>query len=234
MSKPIQLLPALAAAVLCTAVANAQTELVTNGGFETGFTGWTRADQVGSDGTFANQTGLTSPVNAFAVPAPPQGLRAAMTDSQAGGTHILYQDITIPAAVPQATIRFSLFINNAATAFSTPASLDFSTPALSQQARVDFITTSADPFSTAAADTLQNLFQTAVGSPLLTGYNTISLDITTLLAARAGQTIRLRFAESDNVNFFNFGVDGVSLVVPAPSAGLLLLPVLSLRQRRRR
>jgi len=53
------------------------------------------------------------------------------------------------------------------------------------------------------------------------GYNPFTVDITAVLAAHAGQTVRLRFAETDNVNIFNFGADGVSVnVVPAPALGL--------------
>ena len=59
----------------------AQAGLISNGGFESGFSGWTRADQFGSDGTFFVQTGPSSPVNGFSVPAPPEGSKAAMTDS---------------------------------------------------------------------------------------------------------------------------------------------------------
>lgn len=214
-------------------VAAARADLITNGGFESGFSGWTRVDQLGSSGTFATQSGTSSPVNGMPVQAPPEGARAAMTDSAGPGSHVLYQDFVVPVSIPQATAQFSLFINNTATAFSVPASLDFSTPALNQQARVDLMLATADPFSVAAADILQNLFQTTVGSPLVTGYNPLSVDITAALAAHAGQTVRLRFAQADNVNIFNFGVDAVGVnVVPAPGAGLLLAASLVLRRRR--
>ena len=86
-----------------------------------------------------------------------------------------------------------------------------------------------------APDIIQNLFQTAVGSPLVTGYNALSFDITAALSAHAGQTLRLRFAETDNVNIFNFGVARVSVnVVPAPGVGLAVLPLVLLSARRRR
>ncbi len=209
-------------ALMCAAAAASGQELITNGGFETGFADWTRADQIGSDGTFSHQSGAASPVNGFAVPHPAQGLFAAMTDSAAGGSHVLYQDFVVPVSVPQATVRFSWFVRNAATAFSTPASLDWATPTLNQQARVDVVKSGADPFSVAPADVLLSLLQTAIGSPLVTGYNDFSLDITAFLTAHAGETLRLRFAEIDNVNFFNFGVDAVSLTVPAPSGVALL------------
>jgi hypothetical protein len=217
-----------------SSIASAQ-DLISNGGFETGFAGWTRADQLGSDGTYALQTGTLSPVNGFAVAGPREGLRSAMTDSTGPGSHALYQDFVVPAFVPGATLKFSIFVNNGATAFSTPNSLDFSTPALNQQARVDILRANADPFSLAPADVLLNAFQTALNSPLVTGYNDFTIDVGALLAANAGQTLRLRFAEVDNVNFFNFGVDAVSLtIIPAPATlGLLGIGVLAAGRRRR-
>ncbi len=57
--------------------------LLTNGGFESGFSGWTTADALGSDGTFSIQSGTASPVNGDAVPAPPGGVNAAMSDGEA-------------------------------------------------------------------------------------------------------------------------------------------------------
>jgi hypothetical protein len=218
----------------------ARADLI-NGNFEAGLTGWTVANQTGSDGTFFSQTGTASPVNAFTVPAPPEGVKAAMTDAQAGGSHIIYQDFTVPTGVTLGSLAFSLYLNNQATAYSTPANLDWAATnqngnlILNQQARVDIITTTADPFSVAGADVLQNVFQTTVQTPLVTGYNNLATDITALLQAHQGQTLRLRFAETDNVNFFNFGVDNVALtVVPEPGTCLMLLGSLMCVMHRRR
>jgi len=221
-----------ASLVLLSGAVHAQ-DLISNGGFESGLAGWTTADLLGSDGTFQVQSGALSPVNGFAVPPPPQGIRAAMTDASAPGAHALYQDFVVPASVPNATLRFSLFVRNSAAAFSTPASLDWATPTLNQQARVDIMTNSSDPFSVSAGDVLQNVYQTIVGSDLITGYNEFTIDLTALLAAHTGETLRIRFAETDNVNIFNFGVDSVSLTVPAPSA-LILASLASVAYARRR
>src|SRR5437868_1553744 len=109
--------------------------VISNGGFESGLTSWTKADQLGSDGTFSSQSGTLSPVNGDPVPAPPEGTKAAMTDAQGPGSHVLYQDFV--ATADAARLSFALFIGNRATDFFTPASLDFSTPTLNQQARVD-------------------------------------------------------------------------------------------------
>jgi hypothetical protein len=215
----------VAATVLGLAAASSvhAVPVISNGGFEAGFTAWTRDNQTGSEGTFMLQSGTMSPVNGDAVPAPPQGTTAAMTDAAGPGSHVLYQDFLVPTADP-ATLSFALFIGNRANAFFTPASLDFSTPALNQQARVDIISSAADPFSVAAADVFLNLYQTKPGDPLISGYNTITTDITALLAAHVGETVRLRFAEVDNVFSFQMGVDNVSInaVVPEPASTLLL------------
>ena len=215
--------------------------LILNGGFEAGLTSWSIVNQLGSDGSFSIQTGTTSPINAFAVPAPSEGLQAAMSDAMGPGSHLLYQDFIVPVGVTAATLSFDLFINNMAGAFHlpTPSTLDFSTPALNQQARVDILLGSSAPFSVAGGDVLQTLYQTNVGDALLAGYFTTTLDLTALLAAHAGQTLRLRFAEVDNVFNFNLGVDNVSLdatvgAVPEPaSLALIGAGLLALSARRR-
>lgn len=210
----------LSAALAWSLTLPVQAGLIVNGGFESGFSGWTRVDQVGSEGTFILQTGTASPVNGFAVPAPPGGTTAAMTDAFGPGSHVLYQDFVVPVSVLDASIGFSLFINNGngSPSFFTPATLDFATTALNQQARVDIISASADPFSLAAADVIQNLFQTTTADPLVSGYNNFLIDVTSQLQAHQGQTLRLRFAETDNVSPFNLGVDNVNLSIPEPSS----------------
>lgn len=213
------LIPTVVAAIVGLVVASSVHALpvIQNGGFESGFTSWTRADQLGSDGTFALQSGTLSPVNSDTVPAPPGGTLAAMTDAQG-------QDFVATAG--SATLSFALFVGNRDTDFFVPASLDFSTPALNQQVRVDIITTAADPFSVAAADVLLNLYQTSPGDPLVSGYSIQTTDVSALLAAHVGETLRLRFAETDNVFTFQLGVDNVRIdpaaAVPEPASMLLL------------
>jgi hypothetical protein len=197
--------------------------LIANGGFESGFDGWTRADALGGDGTFQLQSGTSSPVNLDPVPAPPGGLAAAMTDAQGPGSHVLYQDFVVPALVPGAVLRFDYFVGNRADDFYQLDSLDFASPDLNQQARVDILLAGSDPFSVSPSDVLLTLFRTEPGDSLVSGYTTLSFDLTSLLVARAGQTLRLRFAEVDNVFIFQLGVDRVALnVVPEPASLALL------------
>lgn len=233
----LSLLIAPVLAMLLLAPAHAVPSL-SNGGFESGLSGWTTADQTGSDGTFYVQSGILSPTSGSDVPAPPQGTSAAMSDAGAPGSHVLYQDFV--ASAGNATLSFQLFIGNRADAFYTPATLDFSPPELNQQARVDILTTSADPFSVMAADILMTLYQTNIGDALVDGYFTVSQDVSALLAAHSGETLRLRFAEVDNVFISQMGVDNVrfeSNEIPEPALSLLLgiaLLALVATQARRR
>ena len=219
----------LSAAFTCSLWVCAQAASITNGGFESGLAGWTKADQLGSEGTFALQTSGASPVNGTSVPSPPGGSTAAMTDAQGPGSHVLYQTFMATAPVPQAMLSFDLFIGNRAAAFSTPNSLDFATPTLNQQARVDILAGGADPFSVSAADVLMNLFQTTAGDALVSGYSHHASDITTLLNSHLNTPLTLRFAEADNVFTFQFGVDNVDIqesaeaAVPEPSSIWLLI-----------
>ncbi|MFO0891186.1 MAG: hypothetical protein U0790_18835 [Isosphaeraceae bacterium] len=197
-------------------------ELIVNGGSESGLSGWTVVNLPGGDGSFQPQSGLSSPVNGEPVPAPSEGSFAAMTDAQGPGSHVLYQDIFIPVGLTIAELRFDLFLGNREEAFYAPPTLDFGAAAFNQQARVDIIRTAADPFSLLPDDVLQTIYQTNPGDATVSGYLTIVADLGALLAAHGGETLRLRFAQVDNVGPFQMGVDNVRLnAVPEPSTLLL-------------
>ena len=212
----------------CALSSTAFAGLIANGGFESGFSNWNRADQLGSEGTFALQTGATSPVTGDTVPLPPGAVRAAMTDALGPGSHVLYQDFTVPTAVAGGLLTFQVFIGNRAGTFFTPspASLDFSTPALNQQARVDILLGSAGAFSVLPADVLLNAFQTNPGDPLVSGYTHHTVDVTSLINTHLGTPLTLRVAEADNVFTFQLGLDNIDIdvggaAVPEPSSWVL-------------
>lgn len=212
------------------------SSIIVNGGFEAGFTGWTRVDALGSEGTFLLQSGTASPTNLLPVPSPPEGVTAAMSDAMGPGSHVLYQDFVVPTAVTTASLSFSLFVQNLAEDFFTPTTLDWSTPTLNQRARVDIMLASEDPLS---LNVLLDAFETASGSPLVFGYSPYTVDITALLGAHAGQTLRLRFVDVNNVFLQNVGVDAVDIDVngsrvPEPASLLLFATATAAAVVRRR
>lgn len=201
---------AAAAAVMLSIVVSmvALAASVNNGGFESGtFSGWTVVNQAGSfaGSNWFNYTGTTSPNSGHTIPAPPEGTRAAITDQNGPGSHELYQDITLQPGFTQ-TLTFSLYYHSYA-ALTAPGTLDY-TVGTNMQYRVDVMKTTAADFSIAPADVLANLFQTRAGDPQIVAPNSVKFDLTPF----AGQTIRLRFAEADNVSYFNAGVDNVQIV----------------------
>ena len=211
------------AACLAGVSAASAAPLILNGGFEAGFANWTTADQLGGDGTFSVQSGTASPVNGDPVPAPPEGVNAAMTDAGAPGSHVLYQDFVVNTT--SGLLTFDLFIANRGDRFENPAvGLDFSTPAINQQVRIDIMLSTADPFSVAPSDVLLNLYQSQPGDPLVAGgYTPFSFDISALLAANLSQTLRFRVAEVDTLAPLQVGLDNVDLdAVPEPASLLLM------------
>jgi hypothetical protein len=212
---------ALFVVAICSASEARADLLITNGGFENNFTGWTTGF-TGSDRWFV-QTGTTSPFNNFSVPAPPEGTQAAMTDDGGPGSAVLYQNFTVPTAVGSAVLTFDLFLHNQAGDYFNPPTLD-QTVTPNQQFRVDIMTTSSNVSSVAAGDVLQTACHTLPGDPRLTPYLPITVDVSATLAAHLGQTLRLRFAETETVLFMNAGVDAVQITtsaVPEPSTLIL-------------
>jgi len=219
---------ALAATLAATPVHAAS--LLLNGGFEGGFANWTVANLFPDfgDGSFYLQSGTTSPQAFVTVPPPPEGSFAAMTDSFGPGAHVLYQDFVVPTGTTTGSLSFQYFLNNGADDFHIPNTLDWSTPVLNQRARVDILTAAAPIFSVAPADVLF-FSQTEPGDFLVEGYVTFLVDISGVLSANVGNTLRLRFSEVDNVGPFNLGIDAVSIVTnqqpptPIPEPASLLL-----------
>ena len=210
--------------------------VITNGGFESGFTGWTLSDQAGGDGSFFIQSGAQTPLGGVPVPSPPEGSNAAMTDAGGPGAHVLYQDFVAMAGT--AVLNFELFILNDGGEFESPDSLQFDlTNAIgeetqNQQVRVDILLASAaDPFSVDVSDVLANLYLSQPNDPLVSGYTALSSDLTSLMSAYDGQTLRLRFAATDNLGPLNVGVDNVRFtgrnVVPEPGSLLLIAGALT-------
>jgi hypothetical protein len=188
---------------LCFKSANAQC-LLTNNNFETGnLSGWTVYNRTTNSANWYNYTGTVSPLSGFAIPAPPEGTRGAVSDHTGPTTQALYQDVTLPAG--QSTLKFFLAYNNTHTSFVTLNTLDYNG---NQQFRVDLIRTTAGIESVAASDVIASLFQTQPGDP--TGLNS-PLPYFYDTTAFAGQTVRLRFAEAVGLNYFPVAIDNTCI-----------------------
>lgn len=197
---------------------------VSNGSFETGnFSGWQTQDQPGGSGSWTVYSG--SPI--FNVPPPPHGTFAALTQQQGPGSHILYQDITLAPGVRHELSMF-LYYESLNSPIFAPNTLDFTVP-FNQQFRVDLVDPGAQLTSLAAGDVLANLFRTTEQDTSILQPTLFTFD----LSALAGQTVRLRFAEVDNMFFFHAGVDRVVLksgaeIIPEPTSMALFFPALAL------
>lgn len=217
------------------------SELLTNGGFETGgggFFGWTLVDQ--SAGCWCLQNGTVTPTTGFPVPPPPQGLNTAMADGFSPGTHALLQSFTVAANSKSVVLQFyTLLGNRTGNPYITPGTLDYTATGGNIQARVDILTASATPFAVDPGSVIQNVFQTGTGSQLVDSqWQAHTYDLTSVLGA--GGTYQIRFAEADSAQWFYFGVDAVSLAtgIPEPAtfaligAGLVAFGWISMRRRR--
>src|SRR5690242_4806360 len=109
----------LAVLAFSSALAIAQTNVLTNGSFESGLTGWTSVKQLaaGAAGN-CSYNGVTAPgtetltsIAGFAATDGTQTALGAVADTSGLAnivTCVLYQDVTIPAGATTATITFDL------------------------------------------------------------------------------------------------------------------------------
>jgi len=190
--------------------------LIVNGDFETGtLAGWGEFDQAGGSGTwFISNPGANAPLSG--IPTAPNGLGGnfyALSDQTGPGCHVLLQSFTLGAATT-VNLSWQMFVNSSDGSFNS-GGLDYTIlPTPAEYGRVDLLTGTATPFSTAGADVLANFY--AGNDPQVNNpnpYAPYSFNVN----LPAG-TYQIRFAEVDNQSFFNMGVDNVSVnAVPEPA-----------------
>jgi len=220
--------------ILTTGTAHA-AELITNGGFETGFTGWNVSIQPGSrstNGFFIDDADGSTPFNGQATVGPASGSFYAVSDQDGPGAYALTQTFIVPGAASSVILSYDMFVNDwsGLGPIVNPSGLDY-TSIPNQHARVDILVAGANPFSTNPADIVGNFY--LGNDPFASNpnpYTSYSFDITSLVGA--GGSYILRFAEVDNRSFFNQGVDNVSIdftplatPVPEPASVLGLLAI---------
>jgi hypothetical protein len=212
------------AAVACAALlvpASAGAATVVNGDFETGsLSGWQTQSAGPSYNSWFAYSGTTSLISLHPIPSPPQGNFAAITDQNDPAGDIMYQDVTLePYYTHQLTMTL-YYKSYDPISIPSPDTLNWSGgPSEStleqpnQQYRVDVMKPTAPVNSLNPSDILATVFATKAGDPETMGPTQFSLNLT----AFAGQTVRLRFAVTDNHSYFNAGVDSVSIASTPPS-----------------
>jgi hypothetical protein len=176
-----------------------------------GFSGW-RTVAAGSGAWHVYRDGATPPdpmdsdLNLpFAMPDPPEGRFAAVTDMSAAGRRILYRDVDLSG--PQ-RLRLEVFYDNHVVGeFSTPKTLEFEGREPNQQFRIDVMDPSAPINAMSGRAVLATVFRTASEDPARIGPTTKTFD----LSRWAGRTIRLRVAQVDNRGPLRAGIDDVRL-----------------------
>jgi PKD repeat protein len=168
-------------------------ELVSNGGFESGFTGWTVNTQ---NGSWTLNNGSFDPAGPGLATAPISGQFDALAWQNGPSRLILSEPIVVPANVTSAVLSWSDRIRNHHFQFEDP----------NQEWRVRVLG--------ATGGVLREVYSTNPGDPVQQiGPNRRSFDLTSLLQGLGGQTVRLSFELEDNRFFFNVNLDDVSLLV---------------------
>jgi hypothetical protein len=206
-----------AVAVLTIGVAGASANTVVNGDFETGdFEGWTLVDEP------------QPPTGSWIVYSasepflpPPQGGFAAVTTQGNPGTHILYQDVPIEAGEPYLSMTV-FYDSSEAITVPNPDTLEAGEEGDgNQQYRIEILDPTAQIDSVDPTDILATVFRTLNGDPDFVGPRKVGID----LSAFAGQTVRLRLAEVDDLGELNAGVDSIATgQVPPPAPSFLPAP----------
>ena len=177
-------------------------QLVQNGGFETGdLTAW-NVDNLGS-GAFIVLSDTVGNGLADTILAPPDSTFAAVSIQSNPGSHVLYQDIFLPA---NARVRFQATVYVLSMAAFVDAGGLVHTAGANQQFRVDIVSPGA-PLRDVGAGVLLAVYRTMPGDTVASGYIHLTADLTPF----AGQTVRLRFVEVDNMDYLHAGVDAVSV-----------------------
>lgn len=209
--------------ILACSAGSVHANLITNGDFSSGLTGWT-ATNAGSGAWYSDTVGTTTPFSGQSTSGAGGGVGTyAVTDQSGPGTHVLDQAFTV-AAGQQVTVTFDLFANDHSGVGPIDCGVISHTSGACQYAMVDIITAGASATSRAAADVVATLlapFVDAGANPH--PFTNYSFDISSSVAA--GGTYRLRFVEADNQLFFNLGVDNVSVTaesVPEPATLALM------------
>jgi len=213
---------AFVAAIALAVPAAATAATVVNGDFETGnLTGWTQVNNAPGSPT-GEWISYSGSLFGGAVPAPPAGNYAAVTIQSGPGAHILYQDVPLEPFYSHQLSLLAYYDSNNVLVTPQPNTLSPGSgeggPPENQQYRIDVMKPTASIESVEPGDTLATVFATRTGDPTRLAPTVFTAD----LSPFAGQTVRLRLAEVDNIGELNAGVDSVAIQSTPPSNVVVL------------
>lgn len=203
------------------AAGSASGATVVNGDFEAGnLSGWTQFNNPSGDmqsGEWITYSGKFGGELGGEVPPPPAGSYAALTVQGGPGAHILYQDVALEPYYSHQLSLIAYYQSNNSLVTPQPSTLSPGPgeggPPENQQYRIDVMKPTAPVDAVEASDILATVFATKTGDPTSMAPTTFTAD----LSPFAGQTVRLRFAEVDNIGELNAGVDSVAIQSTPPS-----------------
>jgi hypothetical protein len=203
-------------AILLFAFGSARADqLITNGGFESGLTGWTATST--GDGNFTANSGTTTPLTFNATVGANSGSFYALSDDFSGSqTQKLTQSFTT-GTFTTATLSFEMFVNDIQGG-------DFGSSGPGGE--VSLLTSGG--VLIAVLNGPVDTFENPMGVP--NPYIFYSDDLSGLLSANT--TYELQFTSTDSTALINVGIDDVSLVTssatpPVPEPGTFSLFAIS-------
>lgn len=215
---------ALTTAALFAAMATTATAAtVVNGNFETGTTaGWSTFLFSPSSGGWQGYSGTSAPISGGPNDPIPAaiGAASAVADQTGEMGAVLYQDIALEAGMTH-RLDFSYWVKSQA-AFTATTNTTFAYPDSPevQQVFIDVIKPTAAPATADPADTLASFYRSNLGDPQSIEWTNGSVD----LSSFAGQNVRIRFLDVNQISFLLLGVDNVSITsrdIAAPAISKL-------------
>ena len=201
-----------AATLLSVAMNGNASQILINGSFESGLTGWTVTNSTtdGSGWFVTNQP--QTPINGYPTPGPSDGSYYAVTDDVGPGLHAITQTFTDPVGTTSAIISFDVFMNDVYALGGNP-----------QIACVCLIPAGADPLTATPIQILYGPFDLFQSNPATTNpYVHVSDDISNIIVP--GQTYQLRVLVK-NTNPYDVGVDNFALNVTSTPEPDTLVPL---------
>lgn len=190
---------ALLFSLLLTVVSARADQLIVNGGFEAGLTGWLTSS-TGDGGFFATSLTVTPLTYNNTIGAASGNSYAVSDDYSSSQTQFLQQFFTTPTSLQTATFSFAIFINDI-----YGGDYGSSGPG----AQITLLNSLGGSLATLYGPA--DVYEYPIGRP--NGWMYYTLDISRLLTANT--TYGLQFSSTDTTNLINVGVDNVSLVTTA-------------------